>query len=430
MQMRPKPRSGLSWSTSSLGNNTATMNYQQTLDWMFSQLPMYQTQGASAYKKDLSNTLMLSNYLGNPEGKIKSIHIAGTNGKGSTSHLLASVLQESGYNVGLYTSPHLKDFRERIRINGVMISEVFVTNFINTHKPFFEAHQLSFFEMTVGLAFDYFQKENVDIAVIEVGMGGRLDATNIITPMVSVITNIGLDHTQFLGSTLEAIAFEKAGIIKSNVPVVIGEYTEETKPVFIEKAKSCRAPIYFASDLIDHTPTSVLKGNYQKHNKKTALQTLRILQDQGIFQIAEENIDNGFLNVIHNTGLQGRWQQLRESPQIICDTAHNKHGLSAVLQQLETESFTRLHFVLGFVNDKDLDEILPLFPKDALYYFSKPENPRGLDAAVLQQKASYFGLAGEVYDSITEAYAAALRCATASDLIYIGGSTFVVAEIL
>ena len=261
------------------------MNYAETLHWMFNQLPMYQNQGATAYKKDLTNTLILSEYLGNPERKIKTIHVAGTNGKGSTSHLLASVLQEAGYKVGLYTSPHLKDYRERIKINGENISEDFVCDFINEHKSFFEQHQLSFFEMTVGLAFDYFAKEAIDIAIIEVGMGGRLDSTNIITPLVSVITNIGLDHTQFLGDTLPLIAAEKAGIIKENIPVVIGEYTAETKPVFIMKAQNEITQIYFASELIDETFPSVLLGDYQVHNKKTVLQTIKILQEVSDFKI-------------------------------------------------------------------------------------------------------------------------------------------------
>ena len=406
------------------------MNYAETLHWMFNQLPMYQNQGATAYKKDLTNTLILSEYLGNPERKIKTIHVAGTNGKGSTSHLLASVLQEAGYKVGLYTSPHLKDYRERIKINGENISEDFVCDFINEHKSFFEQNQLSFFEMTIGLAFDYFAKEAIDIAIIEVGMGGRLDSTNIITPLVSVITNIGLDHTQFLGDTLPLIAAEKAGIIKENIPVVIGEYTTETKPVFIEKAQNESTQIYFASELIDETFPSVLLGDYQVHNKKTVLQTIKILQEVSDFKITEENCRNGFLNVIKNTHLQGRWQVLQENPKVICDTAHNKDGLKIVLNQLQKEEFSKLHIVLGVVNDKDLAEILPLFPKDANYYFSKPNIPRGLDAAILQKEALEFGLIGEVFNSVRNAYEKALEVASSGDLIYIGGSTFVVAEIL
>ena len=406
------------------------MNYQETVNWMFNQLPLYQLQGAIAYKEDLTNTILLSKYLGNPEGNLKFIHVAGTNGKGSTSHLLASVLQEAGYKVGLYTSPHLKDFRERIKINGKEISEDFVCEFIEKHKNFFETNDLSFFEMTVGLAFDYFKKEKIDIAIIEVGMGGRLDSTNIITPLLSVITNIGKDHTQFLGTTFQSIATEKAGIIKQNIPVIIGEYTVDTKPVFLTKSNEMQSEIYFASDLVSENFPSDLIGDYQISNKKTALQTLRILNLQKEFEVSEATIKQGFLNVVKNTGLQGRWQQLNSAPKVICDTAHNKHGLEIVINQLKTEQFDTLHFVFGVVNDKDLDEILPLFPKNAIYYFCKPNIPRGLDASILAQKALEFGLHGKVYNSVSEAYQSALRSAPKSDFIYIGGSTFVVGEIL
>jgi dihydrofolate synthase/folylpolyglutamate synthase len=405
------------------------MNYKETINWMFIQLPMYQLQGASAYKKDLTNACLLSNHLGNPEKNLKCIHVAGTNGKGSTSHMLASIFQEAGYNVGLYTSPHLKDFRERIKISGVEISEDFVCDFINTNKAFFEANEMSFFEMTVGLALDYFAKEKVDIAIIEVGMGGRLDATNIITPLVSVITNIGLDHTQFLGNTLEAIAYEKAGIIKPGIPVVIGEYTPETKPVFLAKAKETRSEIYFASDLIPETYDSDLIGDYQAHNKKTVVQTISILNSQRTFKISEANIKSGLLKVVKNTGLEGRWQQLGEFPKIICDTAHNKNGLEIVMKQIQKEKFDTLHIVLGVVNDKDLNEILPLFPSDAIYYFCKPNISRGLDAAILQEEARKNDLLGDTHPSVADAYNKALQTATMSDFIYIGGSTFVVAEI-
>jgi dihydrofolate synthase/folylpolyglutamate synthase len=406
------------------------MNYQETVNWLFNQLPMYQNQGASAYKPNLDNTILLANYLDNPEKKLKTIHVAGTNGKGSTSSLLASVLQEAGYKVGLYTSPHLIDYRERIKINGKEISEIFVIDFVSKHKSFFENHQLSFFEMTVGLAFDYFVKEKVDIAIIEVGMGGRLDSTNIITPLISVITNIGLDHTQFLGNTLEAIAFEKAGIIKPKIPVVIGEYTAETKTVFIKKATETNSQIYFASELVEDLYPTALLGDYQIQNRKTVMQSIRILQQQYELIISEENIKNGFLNVVQNTGLAGRWHQLGEHPKIICDTAHNKHGLSIVLKQLEKEIFEQLHIVLGVVNDKDLTEILPLFPKNAVYYFCSPKNLRGLHPEILKQKADEFGLNGKVYNSVSEAYTMAKEISTANDLIYVGGSTFVVAEIL
>ncbi|MFN3969249.1 bifunctional folylpolyglutamate synthase/dihydrofolate synthase [Flavobacterium sp.] len=406
------------------------MNYKETLDWMFNQLPMYQTQGATAYRKDITNTVLLAKHLGNPEKHLKCIHVAGTNGKGSTSHLLASVLQEAGYKVGLYTSPHLKDYRERITINGKPISEEYVCDFINKNKSFFEANELSFFEMSVGLAFEYFVKEKTDINIIEVGMGGRLDSTNIITPLISVITNIGLDHTQFLGNTLEAIAFEKAGIIKPNIPVVIGEYVAETKPVFEAKVQETHSKIYFASDLVQIDFPSALLGDYQLHNKKTVLQTLKVLQEKQLISISEEAIKKGFLNVIKNTNLQGRWQQLGENPKIICDTAHNAHGLSTVLNQLKKEKFDTLHIILGVVNDKNLEEILPLFPKKAKYYFCKPDIPRGLEAEILKEKGGDFELKGEIYNSVSNAYANAIKNATPNDFIYIGGSTFVVAEIL
>ena len=405
------------------------MNYQETINWMFNQLPMYQLQGASAYKKDLTNIHLLVNHLDNPQKNLKCIHVAGTNGKGSTSHMLASILQEANYKVGLYTSPHLKDFRERIKINGIEISEGFVCDFTNKNKAFFEDNDMSFFEMTVGLAFDYFAKEKVGIAIIEVGMGGRLDATNIITPLVSVITNIGLDHTQFLGNTLEAIAYEKAGIIKPKIPVIIGEYTDETKPVFLSKAKETDSDIYFASDLIQETSPSDLIGDYQTHNKKTVVQTITILNSQKEFKISEANVKSGLLNVIKNTGLEGRWQQLGEFPKIICDTAHNKNGLEIVMKQIQKEKFDTLHIVLGVVNDKDLDEVLPLFPSDAIYYFCKPNIPRGLDVPILQEEARKNHLLGDTHPSVADAYNKALQTATMSDFIYIGGSTFVVAEI-
>ena len=405
------------------------MTYQETVHWMFNQLPVYQLQGAIAYKKDLTNTILLADYLKNPEKGIRCIHVAGTNGKGSTSHMLASILQEAGYKVGLYTSPHLKDFRERIKINGQEISESFVCDFINKHNKFFKNNELSFFEMTVGLAFDYFKTEEVDIAIIEVGMGGRLDSTNIITPLISVITNIGMDHTQFLGNTLTAIAGEKAGIIKSNIPVVVGEYTAETKLVFLEIAQKNNSEIYFASDSINSTLPSDLHGDYQEQNRKTVLQTIQILNSQKIFNVTEENIKTGLLHVVKNTGLYGRWQQINDFPKAVCDTAHNKHGLQITLKQVQNEKYDLLHIVLGVVNDKDLDDILPLFPKKASYYFCKPNIPRGLDTALLQQKALTYQLVGQVFNSVSEAYTDALQSAKPSDFIYVGGSTFVVAEI-
>ncbi|MHC0443405.1 bifunctional folylpolyglutamate synthase/dihydrofolate synthase [Flavobacterium sp. 3-210] len=405
------------------------MNYQETTNWMFNQLPMYQLQGASAYKEDLTNIKLLAAHLDNPQDHLKCIHVAGTNGKGSTSHMLASVLQEAGYKVGLYTSPHLKDFRERIRINGEEISEDFVIEFIGKHKSFFEANDMSFFEMSVGLAFDYFAAEKVDIAIIEVGLGGRLDATNIITPLISVITNIDLDHTQFLGNTPALIAGEKAGIIKPNIPVVIGEYTDETQPVFLAKAEENKAPIYFASDLILEVFPSDLIGDYQFHNKKTVQQTIQILNETTDFKISNEKLKSGLLNVVKNTGLQGRWQQLGENPKIICDTAHNKHGLSVVMNQLQKETYENLHIVLGVVNDKDLDSILPLFPKKAQYYFCRPDSSRGLSTEILQDTAKKYDLIGEKYDSVEKAFLDAKKNATKNDFIYAGGSTFVVAEL-
>lgn len=401
---------------------------------MFNQLPMYQLQGASAYKKDLTNAYLLANHLNNPQKNLKCIHVAGTNGKGSTSHMLASILQEAGYKVGLYTSPHLRDYRERIKIIAPEasgeISEDFVCDFINKNKTFFEGHDMSFFEMTVGLAFDYFATEKVDIAIIEVGMGGRLDATNIIKPIISVITNIGLDHTQFLGNTLTAIASEKAGIIKPKIPVVIGEFTSETKAVFMAKAQENNSEIYLASELISENYPSDLMGDYQIHNKKAVVQTIAIINSLGSFKIAEDTIKSGLLNVKKNTGLEGRWQQLGDSPKVICDTAHNKNGLEIVIKQIQKEKFDTLHLVLGMVNDKDLDEILPLFPTNAIYYFCKPNIPRGLDAKIFQEKAAVFNLNGKAYNSVSESYTKALENASKTDFIYIGGSTFVVSEIL
>ena len=406
------------------------MTYQDTVNWMFEQLPMYQNQGKTAYRADLDNTLQLVEHLHHPENNFKSVHVAGTNGKGSTSHMLASILQEAGYKVGLYTSPHLKDFRERIKINGKEVSEFFVVEFIEKHHSFFETHALSFFEMTVGMAFDYFSKEKVDIAIIEVGMGGRLDSTNVITPEVSVITNIGLDHTQFLGTTLEAIAFEKGGIIKSNVPVVIGETQPETETVFIKIAVERHAEIIFADQqdgIKDYN--SDLKGEYQKKNKVTVLATINILRNEG-FDISEEAVKFGFQNVIKTTGLNGRWQILQEQPKVICDTAHNKEGLTYAIAQLLKEQYEQLHIVFGVVNDKDVVSILPLLPKKAIYYFCKPNIPRGLNAEDLRDLFIVNGFVGNSYDSVEDALSAAKQHATNTDVIYVGGSTFVVAEII
>ncbi len=402
------------------------MTYKETLNWMFAQLPMYQREGKTAFKKDLTNTLVLSKELNFPEKKFKSIHVGGTNGKGSTSHMLASVLQEAGYKVGLYTSPHLKSFTERIRINGNEIPKRKVTSFIKRHKDFLENQKLSFFEMTVGMAFDFFANEKVDIAIIEVGLGGRLDSTNIITPEVSVITNIGLDHTQFLGETLPEIAYEKAGIIKKNIPVIIGEKQVEVKEVFKQKAKETNSKIYFASDTDVEYKTDLL-GDYQKNNSKTAVAAIGLLEG---FEVSSKNIADGLMNVVKNTNLKGRWQILQEKPKVICDTAHNKEGLHLVLNQLKREKFRKLHIVLGVVSDKKLEEVLPLFPKEATYYFCKPDIPRGMSEEVLQEKALNFNLKGKKYLSVKKAYKQALLNANQQDIIYVGGSTFVVAEII
>ncbi|MCD8403396.1 bifunctional folylpolyglutamate synthase/dihydrofolate synthase [Tenacibaculum finnmarkense] len=402
------------------------MTYQQTLDWMFAQLPMYQKEGKTAFKKDLTNSIALSNELGNPEKKFKTIHVGGTNGKGSTSHLIASVLQEAGYKVGLYTSPHLKNFTERIRINGQEIEQESIIDFISQNKQFLEVQKLSFFEMTVGMAFDYFAKQKVDIAIIEVGLGGRLDSTNIITPEVAVITNIGLDHTQFLGETLPEIAYEKAGIIKDNISVVVGERQKEVEKVFIDKANDCNAEIVFASDQ-DYSYKTDLLGDYQSKNVKTAVKAISQLKD---FVVSEENIKNGLLKVVENTNLKGRWQILQQEPKIICDTAHNKEGLIYTLAQLKNEQYKNLHIVLGVVSDKDLAAILPMFPQNARYYFCKPNIIRGLSEKKLKDTAEVFNLTGDLFGSVNEAFESAKIQANSEDCIYIGGSTFVVAEIL
>ncbi len=396
---------------------------------MFQQLPMFQRIGKQAFKKDLTNTLKLAELLEHPENKFKSIHVGGTNGKGSVSHMLASIFQAAGYKTGLYTSPHLKDFRERIRINGRLIPQKEVIAFIEENQNFLAFNRLSFFEMTVGMAFNYFAKEKVDIAINEVGMGGRLDSTNIITPEISVITNIGLDHTAFLGETLEEIAGEKAGIIKENVPVVIGEKQPETTEVFQNKAQSVNAELFIAEDNRFPKYRIDLKGEYQKKNLNTILRVVKVLKQKG-WNLTEEAIVNGLNNVKLHTGLQGRWDVLREKPRVICDTAHNSEGLKLVMKQLKKEKFQHLHIVMGVVNDKDLSKVLPIFPKDARYYFSKPNVPRGLEAKELQKEAAVFHLEGKVYLSIPEAFSAALEEALDEDLIFIGGSNFTVAEVI
>lgn len=405
------------------------MNYPETLDYLFSQLPMYQRVGNAAYKANLDNTYRLSEILNHPEKQFKSVHIAGTNGKGSTSHMLAAVLQEAGYKVGLYTSPHLKDFRERIKINGEMISENDVIDFVKEYKHEFEKIQLSFFEWTVGLAFHFFAKEKVDIAIVETGLGGRLDSTNIVTPEVAVITNISMDHTQFLGDTLAKIAAEKAGIIKSTIPIVIGETQAEIKPVFIEKAKQLNAPIQFADEGLMQEYESDLKGAYQQKNKKTVVATIQVLQELG-WKIAENHIKQGLLNVVNNTGLMGRWQVLSKQPFTVCDTGHNEAGIKLILAQINQQSFEKLHFVLGVVNDKDITNILQLLPKNATYYFCQAKIPRALEVDILEEKAMAVGLSGTAFPTVEAAYQAAQKNATAQDMIFIGGSTFVVAEVV
>lgn len=403
------------------------MTYRETLDWMFARLPMYQQRGVSALNAKLETIQQFSNYLGNPHLDFKSLHVGGTNGKGSSSHMLASVLQEAGYKTGLYTSPHLRDFRERIRVNGRVVPEAYVIDFIAHHRAYLEAHSLSFFELTVGMAFEYFSAENVDIAIIEVGLGGRLDSTNIITPEVSLITNIGMDHMQFLGDTLPEIAAEKAGIIKPGVPVVVSETQDEVAGVFKAVAAERQAPLVFADQGDYPVYSTTLRGNYQKRNTMGVLATLGMLKE---FPVGDADIVKGLNKVVENTGLQGRWQTLGERPRIICDTAHNPDGLELVIEQLLSQDYKNLHIVLGFVKDKPLEKVLPLFPSGARYYFASPDIPRGLDTQLLRQKALGFGLHGESYASVDSALQAARKAAVAEDLIFVGGSTFVVAEVV
>lgn len=403
------------------------MTYTETLDWMFAQLPMYQDKGKSAFNAKMDGILLLSEHLHNPHRKFKSIHIAGTNGKGSSSHMLASILQEAGYSVGLYTSPHLKDFRERIRINGKKVGKKYVVDFIEGNKSFFEKNRFSFFEMTVGMAFSYFEQQKVDIAVIEVGLGGRLDSTNIVIPEVSLITNIGFDHMDMLGDTLAKIATEKAGIIKKNVPVVISEFNEETAPIFLESAKKMDSQILFAQHLTFPEYKIGLLGSYQKKNIKGVLAVIELLKG---FHVSSENLSKGLQKVVENTGLMGRWQQIGNEPTIICDTAHNKEGLSIVLNQIMEQPFSRLHIVIGFVKDKDVTSILPLFPKTANYYFCRPNLTRGLDEKLLYEIFTRNGFEGKPYASVGKAFISAKKRAGKDDFIYVGGSNFVVAEVL
>lgn len=388
---------------------------------------MYQNIGAAAYKKDLKNILKLSRHLNNPHHNFKSIHIAGTNGKGSTAHMISSVLQEANYKVGLYTSPHLVDFRERIKINGKMIEKDFITDFIKDNIDFFDDNSFSFFELSVGLAFEYFNINSVDIAIIEAGMGGRLDSTNIISPQVSVITNISYDHTQFLGDTITKIAKEKAGIIKKGIPVIIGENKKEITDLFINIAKQKESEILFADKLIDKQYDCDLKGVYQKMNIKTSVQTINELVKLG-FIISEENIVDGLKNVKTNTGILGRWEIIGKAPLIICDVAHNHEALSIVLNHLISMEYNKIHFVIGFVKDKNLNSIIDLFPMYAEFYFTKPNIERGMDQLELQNLFKSKNRIGNSFSNVKLALKSALNMSKKDDIIYVGGSTFVVAE--
>ena len=430
------------------------MNYEETIQWLFGQLPMYQRDGQAAYKADLSHTVALLKLLGQPQEHFKAIHVAGTNGKGSVSHIIASVLQQAGYKTGLYTSPHLRDFRERIRINGQMIPKEKVTDFIASHQAGFKKISPSFFEMTVGMAFQYFAEEKVDFAVLETGMGGRLDSTNLSNPVLSVITHIDLDHTQFLGNTREKIAFEKAGIIKPGVPVVIGRRQNETIPVFEKAAKEKNTRLIFAEDRVElkrvrtahplekhydiwtdnrlylEDFNSPLLGDYQKENLATALTGIFTLLETGEMKADRETLREGLENTVKNTHLAGRWQVLDKNPLTIADTGHNRDGIMAIRRQLLETDFRHLHFVLGMVSDKDHEEVLTLLPKRATYYFCKAGIPRGLDAEILKEKAFKAGLNGKSYPSVMHAYHSARNNAGTGDLVFIGGSTFVVAEVI
>lgn len=432
------------------------MNYQETMGYLFSQLPMFHRIGPAAYKANLDNTLALSQHLGYPETKFSSIHIAGTNGKGSVANMLAAVLQQQGYKTGLATSPHLKDFRERIRINGQMIPKSKVAAFVSQHRHFFEKLSPSFFEITIALTFDYFARQQVDIAVIETGLGGRLDSTNILTPDISIITNIGMDHMNLLGDTLEKIAAEKAGIIKKGVPVVIGKYQSDIHHVFTEVASQKSAPLFLAKDYYEgafaetkeekgkliqeisfNTPSGEkrmfatdLQGSWQQENLAAVLTAVDLLNSKGNLPVSESAVRDGLSNVQQNTGFKGRWYQLGKRPRIICDTGHNADGLKLVLEQLNSLHYEKLRIVLGMVDDKDVAGILSLFPKTAKYYFCKPDVPRGLDPGKLAQIARGHSLNGEVFPSVKAALQAAKAQATGRDLIFVGGSTFVVAEVI
>ncbi len=420
-------------------------SYQQTLDYLYETLPMFQRIGAAAYKNDLSNTIALCETLGNPERKFKSIHIAGTNGKGSSSHMLAAILQTAGYKTGLYTSPHLKEFTERIKINGEDVSQSFIIDFVDRMKPVLEEIKPSFFETTVAMAFEYFAQQKVDVAVIEVGLGGRLDSTNVITPEISLITNISWDHANLLGDTLQKIASEKAGIIKPNIPVVISERQSEVEDVFLEKAVKEKSPIIFASDNYRLLPLGngqfafspfaeevayqlQLKGDYQQMNLAGVLATVDELKKNG-FKISQENISEGLRNTITLTQLKGRWQKLGDHPLIVCDTGHNEAGIKEVLKQISKERFKTLHIIWGMVNDKDPGRVLALLPKNARYYFCQAKIPRAMRADELNERANAYQLDGEIVEDVNQAIDQAKKNCSPDDMIFIGGSTFVVAEI-
>ena len=408
------------------------MNYSNAIEILYNQAPMFQNIGKRAYKTGLETTLELDRIFQHPHHKFRTIHVAGTNGKGSCSHLLSAVLQKSGYKVGLYTSPHLKNFRERIRINGEMISEESVCEFVELAQPLIAELQPSFFEITTAMAFRYFAQQNVDVAVIEVGLGGRLDCTNIISPAISIITNISFDHTDLLGATLPEIAREKAGIIKSNIPTVIGERQSEVDWVFIDKAAEVGAPLFFASDeMVDvELPNCEMKGYYQDKNRRTVLTAIRELRNNGEFNISNEAIIDGFANVCQLTGIMGRWQLLSENPRIICDTGHNEAGIQFVTNQLLHEKYTNLRIIIGMVSDKKIDKVLSLLPKNAIYYFTKAQIPRALNEVELQRQASEYELKGSVYTTIKQALEQAKSDYIDGDLIFVGGSNFTVAEIL
>ena len=408
------------------------MNYKDTLDYLYNSAPLFQQIGAGAYKEGLENTWALDEHFGHPHRSFRSIHIAGTNGKGSCSHTLAAILQEAGYKVGLYTSPHLIDFRERIRVNGQPVPEAYVIRFVEEERAFFEPLHPSFFELTTAMAFRYFAEEKVDVAVVEVGLGGRLDCTNIIRPDLCIITNISLDHVQFLGDTLEKIAGEKAGIIKPGIPVVIGETTPETRPVFQKKAEEVGAPIHFAEEEVKEVHPDweyELKGLYQEKNRRTLWAALPLLQEGG-YQISESDIQAGFAHVVELTGLMGRWQKLQERPTVVCDTGHNVGGIQYIAEQLRRQVFRRLHIVIGMVNDKDVRGVLALLPREATYYFTQASVKRALPAGQLASLAAEAGLQGTCYPDVPSAVRAAQKESLPEDFIFVGGSSFIVADLL